>query len=175
MKRNALIRMIIVLSVLLALLCGTTFALMFRQTQLLDNQFDAAFVDCVVEESFNDSQKSSITVKNTGNTDAFLRLRLVTYWIDSNGNIVSKPSRTLKVSLADGWVAGSDNTYYYAHPVAPQAFTPNLLKENLTLVEEDGYFQVVEVFADAIQSKPDRAVTGSWGVTLEEGAIIAAP
>jgi hypothetical protein len=150
----------------LILLCGTTFALMFRQTQPLNNQLEAAYVACTVEENFNGEIKTSIAVKNTGNIDAFLRLRLVSYWIDSSGKIVSKPSEMPTVTVADGWVVGSDNTYYYSKPVAPGAQTPNLLKEGITLVDEGGYLQVVEVFADAIQSKPAQAVTGSWGVIL---------
>ena len=175
MKRKVLISIIIVPSLVLVLLCGTAFALMFRQTELLNNQFDPAVVDCAVDEKFNGTQKSEITVENTGNIDAYLRLRLVTYWVDSNGNIVYKPSQTLTVSPTEDWIAGSDNTYYYPHPIAPDASTPNLLEEPLILVEEDGYFQVVEVFADAIQSKPAQAASKSWGVIISDGIITAVP
>ena len=175
MERKILKTAILILSVILVLLCGATFALMYRQTQALNNQLEAAVVDCTVLEEFNGTEKSSITVKNTGNIDAYLRLRLVSYWVDSNDKIVSKPSKMPTVTVAAGWVAGSDNTYYYSKPIAPGGITPNLLDVNMTLVEEDGYLQVVEVFADAIQSKPPEAVTKSWGVTIDGDSITAAP
>lgn len=171
--RRRTIRFTIIVSqiLLLALLCGTAFALMYRRTQELNNQLEAAYVACTVWEEFSENTKTEITVKNTGNIDAYLRLRLVSYWVDSNGNIISKPSRMPTVSAADGWVTGTGNTYYYSKPIPPDAATPNLLSGSITLVEEDGCLQVVEVFADAIQSKPPEAVANSWGVTIENGSI----
>ena len=72
MKRKNLIRVLIVLSVLLVLLCGTAVALMFRQTNLVTNEFETAIVDCQVHEQTDTGSvvagaKSSITVQNTGN------------------------------------------------------------------------------------------------------------
>ena len=175
MKRKILKIVILILSIILLLLCGTAFALMYRQTQPLNNQLEAAFVACDVEEDFNGETKTSIAIKNTGNIDAYLRVRLVSYWVDSNGNITSKPSWMPPVSVTSGWVTGTGNTYYYSQPVAPGDITTNLLYADITLEEEDGYLQVIEVFADAIQSKPAEAVTTSWGVTLDGDKIITAP
>lgn len=175
MGKRPLKAALLVLVLVLVLLCGTAFALMFRRTSEMRNQFEAARVSCDVTEKFDGTIKSSIAVRNTGNIDAYLRLRLVSYWVDSNGNIVSKPTQLPTISPANGWLSGPDNTYYYPQPVAPGDTTLNLLSTGLTLVEEDGYLQVVEVFADAIQSKPAEAVTGSWGVTLVGDKITNAP
>lgn len=175
MKRKILKIVILILSIILLLLCGTAFALMYRQTQPLNNQLEAAFVACAVEEDFDGETKTSIAIKNTGNIDAYLRVRLVSYWVDSDGNITSKRSRMPQVSVTSGWVTGTGNTYYYSQPVAPGDSTTNLLYADITLEEEDGYLQVIEVFADAIQSKPAEAVTTSWGVTLDGDKIITAP
>ena len=175
MERKILKTAILILSIILVLLCGTTFALMYRQTHALDNQLEAAFVACTVGEDFDGEKKDSITVENTGNIDAYLRVCLVSYWEDAEGNILSKPSEMPALTKADGWIAGSGNIYYYAQPVAPGDSTPNLLAEALVLCEEDGCLQVVEVFADAIQSKPAEAVTGSWGVTIADGSIVTVP
>ena len=171
MERKILKTAILILSVILVLLCGTTFALMYRQTQALNNQLEAAVVTCAVEENFDGEKKTSIAVKNTGNIDAYLRVCLVSYWVDEAGNIISKPSQMPALSKADGWVAGTGNTYYYSKPIAPGNSTPNLLAASLNLEN----LQVVEVFADAIQSKPVEAVTGSWGVTIDGDSITAAP
>lgn len=183
MGNRTLKTVLLVLTPLLVLLCGTTFALMLRQTAPLDNQFEAAVVNCTVVESFNGTQKTSIAVKNNAPTDqppsnipAYLRVRLVSYWVDSDGNIVSKPSEMPDISVVNGWIKGADNTFYYPDPVDPGASTPNLLGAAIGLEQDpDGYRQVIEVFADAIQSKPAEAVTGSWGVSLSNSKISAVP
>lgn len=171
MGNRTLKTVLLVLTPLLVLLCGTTFALMLRQTAPLDNQFEAAVVNCTVVESFDGAQKTRIAVKNNAPTDqppsnipAYLRVRLVSYWVDGDGNIISKPSEMPEITIADGWIKGADNTFYYSYPVDPGASTPNLLGADIDLEQDsDGYRQVIEVFADAIQSKPESAVTESWG------------
>ena len=157
----------LVWSLLLILLCGTTFALMFRQTNALNNQFQAAVVDCEVSEKFNGTEKSQICVTNTGNIEAYLRVRLVTYWVDSEGKIVAKPSQMPSLpAVAKEWIKSGD-TYYYTKPVSPRGITTPLFVGAITLQQDgDGYRQVIEVFADAIQSKPAEAVKESWGVNL---------
>ncbi len=168
MKAKKKTVVIITLSLLLtAALCGTVFAYMFARSQTEENSFVPANVACTVSETFNGTAKSSITVKNTGNVAAYLRVRLVTYWVDGDGNIVGKASASLDISPASGWISGDGNIYYYSSPVEPGNSTPNLLASSITLAEEDGYKQVVEVFAEAIQSKPAGAVTESWGVSID--------
>lgn len=63
--------------------------------------------------------------------------------------------------------AQENNTYVYYKPVGVQESTPNLLQAGTVMVlqEEDDLFQVVEVFADAIQSQPPKSVAESWKVT----------
>lgn len=131
-------------------------------------------------ETFKDNQKPSITVQNTGKVDAYLRVRLVTYWVNDAGEIVAKPSMDLTVDVADGWLEDKDNdTYYYQHPVKPGESTDDLLKEVITLETEDGYNPVIEVFAEAIQAEGTTdvgnvpAVTDAWGVTITDGVITA--
>ena len=168
---------LLVMLPLLALLCGTTFALMFRQTEALDNRFEPAAVTCEIAESFDGTTKSTITVRNTGTIDAYLRVRLVTYWVDSGGNILAGTPSVPGFSLGANWISGGENTYYYKTPVPPGGSTGNLLGSSISLAQdaETGRYQVIEVFADAIQSNPGEAVTKSWGVTLSGGSITAAP
>lgn len=148
-------------------------AYMRKTTEEVDNTFIPAYVDCVVDEDFADNKKTSITVKNTGNIDAYIRIRLVSYWIDETGAIVSKSSEMPTFTTASDWIqdAGND-TYYYTKKVAPDAFTTTLLGSDITLrVSSEGYRQVVEVFAEAIQAEPDEAVTDSWNVTIADDVI----
>ena len=184
MKRKHLIRAIWILLLLLVLMSGAVVGLMFRETQKLNNQFDLAKVECVVHEKLDDGTtatkdtqyadtKTSIQVENTGNIDAYIRLRFVSYWVNSEGKIVARPSQMPEISIFGDWVAGSDGTYYHRQPVKPGEMTEELLAAKISLeISEEGYYQVLEVFADAIQSRPERAAKDKWGVSIDDGAIV---
>ena len=181
MKRKILIRAVIVLSVVFVLLCGATVALMFRQTSLLTNEFETAIVDCQVHEQTDTGSvmagtKSSITVENTGNIPAYIRVRFVSYWVDAQGHIVGKASEMPVIPYDNTTWFEQDGIYYCTTPIAVGDFTPELLQSGKTIVlcadAETGYRQVLEVFADAIQSEPNKAVTQSWNVGISGGNIV---
>ena len=175
-SRKFLVFLTVVLSIIFVL-CGTVIAYMFRQTEYKNNKFVPANVSCQVVEAFDGVEKTSIQVQNTGNIDAYLRVRLVSYWVDADGNIVAKPSSMPEINMATGWIKGTNNTYYYTKPVSPAAQTGSLLSSPIILEEdENGSMQVIEVFAEAIQSKPYNAVINSWKVSMDaNGNISAAP
>ena len=181
MKRKTLIRIVIVLSVVLVLLCGTAVALMFRQTSLVTNEFETAIVDCQVHEQTDTGSemagaKSSITVENTGNIPAYIRVRFVSYWVDSESHIVGKASGMPVISYDETTWFEQNGIYYCRTPIAVGGYTPELLQSGKTIVlradAETGYRQVLEVFADAIQSEPNKAVTQSWNVGISGGSIV---
>lgn len=158
-KRSIRFLLLVVLSALL--LSGVALAYMFHKADLEETAFTPAIVTCEVAEEFDGTSKTSIRVENTGNIPADIRVRLVSYWEDGDGNIVGRPSKMPEVSLADGWteVEGEADTYWYQMPVDPQEFTGELLKAPIeleTMTDGDGrtLYQVIEVFADAIQSSP---------------------
>ncbi len=179
MNKNRILIITLITALVGALiLCGTVLAYMFRQTEYKDNEFTPATVSCNVLEEFDGEQKTSIKVQNTGNIDAYLRVRFVSYWVDADGNIVAKPSSMPEISVATGWLKGSNDTYYYQSVVTPNNSTGELLSHPISLdKDENGYLQVVEVFAEAIQSDPANAVENSWKVSLPDnnGNITAVP
>ena len=156
-------------------LVGAVAAFMFMRTEIVSNELVPANVSCYVEENFNGTSKTSIIVSNTGTVDAYIRIRLVSYWVDGEGNIVDKPSEMPAVNPKNGWIMGSNYTYYYTEPVVSYG-TQEFLGSSVTLKEEDGYKQVVEVFAEAIQAEPTDAAVGSWKVAINAyGEITYAP
>lgn len=170
-----------VLLVLVVSLCGTVFAYMYQHTRQENYQFQPAMVTCVVQETVEDGSKTCIQIQNTGSIDAYLRLRLVSYWVNSSGEIIAKPAPLPAFAYdSSNWFQGSNDTYYYKNPVSPNNLTSNLLDTDTSAsiplaVDEEGNKQVIEVFAEAIQSAPQLAVTNSWGVTIEDGIISSAP
>ena len=176
-RSKKLLFALLMLTVLLSLAVGGVYSYMFAQTEDATNQLTQATVTCEVHEVRKDDQKTSITVTNTGKVDAYLRVRLVTYWVNEADEIVAKSSKKLVVDVADSWLADTENdTYYYKYPVKAVAETPNLLKNGsvITLISEDGYRQVIEVFAEAIQAEGTTdldgtpAVTDAWGVIVSK-------
>ena len=179
MKQKKIFRVILILALLIAVsLCGTVFAYMFRQTEVTENNFTPAEVSCEVVEVTNNptTEKTSVKIQNTGNIDAYLRVRFVSYWVNDKGEVAPMASKILdEITIRSGWIQGSDQTYYYSEAVAAGELTPELLAGPIALNAEDGYTQVIEVFAEAIQSQPTNAVVNSWKVTLDsDGNITAA-
>jgi hypothetical protein len=118
--------------------------------------------------------KTSIQVENTGNIPAYIRLRFVSCWVDADGHIVGKASVMPAIPYDDAHWFQVGDTYYCKDPIEVGAFTPELLKDGSIVLDVDestGYRQVLEVFADAIQSKPAKAVTQSWGVSISGDRI----
>ena len=173
MKRKMIAVLSLVLIAGLVAVSDFADAYMRKTTEEVDNTFIPAYVACVVDEDFADNKKTAITVENTGNIDAYIRVRLVSYWIDESGAIVSKSSEMPTFTTASDWIQDAGNyTYYYTKKVAPDAFTTTLLNSAITLrLSSEGYRQVVEVFAEAIQAEPDEAVTDSWNVTIADDVI----
>ena len=168
---------------------GLTLAFMFKKSEKT-NRFIPAEVSCAVREKLDNNEvtgtaavggeKADIRVENTGNVKEFIRLRLVSYYVDSNGDIAgTAASQYPNLTLKNGWIAGANRTYYYPYPVEPGSLT-RILCEPFTLGQtqlENGtmVYQVMDVIAEAVQAEPISAVQESWGVTVENNMITAAP
>ena len=170
---------ILVALALMAMLIPTAYAYMVHKSQTVANSFVPAYVDCEIEEAFDGENKSSIQVKNTSNIDAYIRVRLVFYWVDSKGNVVARNMVPPTVTCDNDWIKGDAFTYYYKHVVEPGAPTKNLLSASISMnpvVEtvtgtQYFYYPVVEVMAEAIQSLPETAVEEAWDVTIVDKVI----
>lgn len=175
MRKNKKTFLIAVLIAGLLLSTGAVLAYMYHKANV-EVELKPAQVTCKVEESFDGTNKSSIKVENTGNIEAYLRVTLISHWEDKMGTVVGEPSVMPKVTYdATKWLEKGD-VYYYKNPVAPSTPTDELLNEPIVLTEKevDGkqIYRVVEVFAEAIQSKPINAVTESWSVTVDGSGTI---
>ena len=149
-------------------------------TDVLTNTLLPAVVDAEVAEAFDGSSKTSIQLQNTGNIDAYLRMKVITYWQDSKGNPIAKPVENFSISYDQtNWVE-HNGIYYYKSPVAPNALTREFLTSSITLTTDSEnvngveytYHQVVEIIPEAIQSKPAEAVESSWDVTVNTDGTI---
>lgn len=148
------------------MMVGGTLAWLSTKSAPITNTFLPSKVACEVTESFNGTVKSNVNVKNTGDTQAFIRVKLVTYRVNDKKQHIGGTASLPKFTLGANWVS-YDGYYYYTLPVAPGGSPETNLTESMTLTgsypDTDGGKQAVDVMAEAIQSVPEDAVQDAWG------------
>ena len=168
--------MVIATALLLALAISGTVAWLTTKDKPITNTFNPSKVACEVTESFNGTVKSSVNVKNTGDIDAYIRVKLVTYRTNEQGQHIGGTATLPNFTLGANWVEFGDY-YYYTLPVAAGKTPATNLTDSMTLTAEytdaDGGHQSIDVMAEAIQSVPAKAVGEAWGVTISEGRVTA--
>ena len=165
--KRSLVLVVSVLALVLAV-AGGTLAWLVANSGPVTNTFTPATVSCEVEETFKNNVKSNVNVKNTSNIDAYLRVKLVTYRVNEDGERIGGTAEILPFTPGEKWVKNGD-FYYYTLPVAPGKTPADPLIgdsgiELRAYTDVDGGKQVIEVMAEAIQSQPDNAVLQAWGV-----------
>lgn len=194
MKKYINKKSIIIASVMLLLLAtvGTTLAYIFTETKPVENTFNPSKVSCAVVENNGTPVTGSVTdtgnvkenvqIKNTGDTDAYIRVAVVVNWASADGSCVwaQKPADddyTITYNLSNGWFNGGDGFYYYSKAVSPGESTSVLIDKAKQLLAApkgtDGtqYYLSIEIVASAIQSTPETVVAEQWGVTVNDGVI----
>ena len=168
--------MVIATALLLALAISGTVAWLTTKDKPITNTFNPSKVACEVTESFNGTVKSNVNVKNTGDIDAYIRVKLVTYRTNEKGQHIGGTATLPNFTLGANWVKFGDY-YYYTLPVAAGKTPATNLTDSMTLTAEytdvDGGKQAIDVMAEAIQSVPAEAVGQAWGVTISEGRVTA--
>lgn len=180
------VTLLVSLLLMLVLTVGGTLAFIMTKANEKTNTFIPAQVSCEVIEEFDGVVKSNVAVKNTGNTNAYMRAAINVTWMkDENAAEQTVTAKVPQIGvdyalifLADtGWIKGADGYWYYQTPIAPGTSTAKLIQECKQLEGADipqGYHLSVEIVASAIQSSPAAVVAEQWNVTLEGGKIISA-
>ena len=154
---------------------GGTLAYLFTNTEPVENIFTPSYVSCSVTEEFNGTIKRNVNVTNTGNIDAYIRVKLVTYRVNDKEQHIGGTASLPTFTLGANWVL-YDCYYYYTLPVAPRESPKTNLTDSMTLIgsytDADGGKQVIEVMAEAIQANGvaddgTKAVVKAWGVDPE--------
>ena len=195
-------KLILAASLLAAALTTTSVTLAFltTKTEEVVNTFTPSEVKIEVEEPGWETTgvKENVTIKNTGDTTAYIRAAVVVNWLNSEGYIVYPDEEPNYVqnkegvyftlqeknrTIDSGWYLHTDGYYYYMDDVAPGDETEVLIKKwEVTYPTEGEYYTLqVEILAQAVQSVPveDNVVTAAfdlWGVALtvnEDGTITA--
>ena len=166
------------LLLVIGMVVGGTVAWLSTKSAPITNTFLPSHVSCSVKEEFNGTTKSNVNVINTGDIDAYIRVKLVTYRVNDEGDHIGGIAKIPDFKPGAGWVKNGDY-YYYTKPVAPKEQPEISLIDSITLTgsyddadDADGGKQVIEVMAEAIQANGvadngTKAVKEAWGVDPE--------
>lgn len=183
-SRKALFALVSVLVLIFAAV-GVTVAYLQTQTDPLENEFTPAKVSCEVAETFDGNVKSDVSIRNTGDTDAFIRVSVVANWVktDSENNVTSVYAQqpvagtdytlTLAANANENWLKDGNGFYYHKAAVKPGESTAVLIAA-CTPIEgraPAGYTLAVEIVASAIQASPETVAEEHWKVAVENNAI----
>jgi len=160
-RRHSKAILLLALILLLGLAIGGTVAYLSSSTDDVENEFKLATVGGNIEEDVENNVKTSITVKNTGTVACYVRVALVTNWVNAEGHICTNHSTDLGFTLGSGWTKGNDGYYYHTDPVKPTESTSNLLGTSIEMTQAaDGCKMQIEVLSSVIQTNAD--AYASW-------------
>ena len=181
-------------SICVLIISGVTLAYVFTQTDDVKNTFQPSKVACEVVENgsseqseFDGEVKTNVRIKNTGDTQSYIRAAVVVTWMSEDGTTVTaqKPidDTEYEITYANEtdestyWKLGADGYWYYTQPVNVDDITEKLI-ERCSLLPDvnvpDGFYLSVEIVASAIQSTPTSVITEQWnsGVSSVNGTTL---
>ena len=162
--------LIISLVALCAVAVGGTLAWLFDSSEKLENKFYVPDAEIEIKENFDDNVKTDVGVKNTGETEVYVRVMLVETWRNASNQVVAKPEGAVvsyEMGSSDDWKTGPGGYYYYTKPLVAGDTTPNLIDRATCTVPEGAALMDLEVVAQGIQSTPKDAVEEAWGVEVD--------
>lgn len=134
---NKSVTLLVAFLLLFGISCGVTLAYLNTQTRSIENMFLPSHVTTKVVETFVNGEKKEVSLKNTGDIDAYIRAAVVVTWQDKDGNIYGQmpvacstsgckhetcgADYEIRYCLGDsgngGWLKASDGFYYWTKPV----------------------------------------------------------
>ena len=176
MSRSVKIKLLMSILVLVLVGAGATFAFMFRKSDVISNKFTSSKSSCVINTEYDKTSGtlSSVTVKNNGDVDSYIRVKMVSAWINDKNQFTGKESENITFTPAAGWVYTGDNIYTYTEAVKPGMSTGELLGSEVVLKKEDKYKQTLDILSESIQSDPGTAVSEAWNISFDESVAYAA-
>lgn len=132
------------LVLIVGMAAGGTVAWLITNTGAVQNTMVPASVPITINETVKGTTKSAVTVTNTGNTDAYIRVAIVANAVDENGNVIAGTRPAYNVDdtnweLIDGY-------YYYKGIVPSNGSTPELFSGSVNFADGE-----VNILAESIQ------------------------
>lgn len=160
--------LLVSLLLLLTVIVGGTIAFLMDSDGPLNNLFNPSQVTTKVEETLSVDTKKDVYIKNTGDTDAWIRAAVVVTWQNAEGNVYGQApveGMNYDITWGTGWKTGDDGFYYWPSPVAAETGVTGDLIETISPKGNppaDGYYLTVEIIGSGIQNKPAKVFNTEW-------------
>ena len=139
---------------------GLTSAIVLKTSEPKENTFIPGKISCEVQENY--------TIKNTGNTESYIRAEIIVNWVDEAGNIYAiKPESTITTGT-DWEQSAKDGYYYYTKQIQAEESTTEIISEITTTGEAPEEYKIsITILAEAIQAgDDDKAIKDAWGIEI---------
>lgn len=176
--------LVICLNLVVMLVVGGTLAYIFTSSDTVVNTFQPVIPSIEVDEpGWDNVVKQNVTIKNTGEVESYIRVKVVVTWKNDAAIYSIDPIEGTDYSLeyitevtpavSTDWEKGNDGFWYYKKSVLPGASTGTLIKSATWLKPcvDSNYKLSIEILSQAIQSTPDEAVESVWPVSAEKGML----
>ena len=169
--------LLVSLLLLLTVIVGGTIAFLMDSDGPLNNLFNPSQVTTKVEETLSVDTKKDVYIKNTGDTDAWIRAAVVVTWQNAEGYVYGQApveGMNYDITWGTGWKTGDDGFYYWPSPVAAETGVTGDLIETISPKGNppaDGYYLTVEIIGSGIQNKPAKVFNTEWassGLTVND-------
>lgn len=190
MKMRKSIALMVSLILVLTVTVGGTLAYLIAKSGPVENIFNPSKVTTEVNETFDGNVKTNVSIRNTGDIDAYIRAAVVVTWqkyneetgkYDVYGTVpVKGTDYEISYNLGDQanhegkWILGSDGFYYWPSLVEPGETTGVLIKSAAasTPAPAEGYTLCIEILGSGIQAEGvDEA--GKSPIELAWGSVAA--
>ena len=146
--------LLVILAIAIVFSAGVTIAYLTDNTEPLTNTFTPSKVPPDITEVVESGIKKSVTIRNTGDTDAYIRVAVIANTVNDEGKITG-PANVDDYLGAEGWTK-EGSYYYWNKPVAPYSVSPVTTGELLKGAIDLAGIQVT-ILAESIQAKPYNA------------------
>lgn len=185
-NKNKSLCLIASLLLILTVTIGGVIAFITTHTDTIENIFNAPTFGTEVDETFDGEVKTDVKIINTGDTDSYIRAKIIVNWVKGEGadKVVLSTVPVLgekddpesgdyymNLDLEHGWVKHNDGYYYYTEPVAGESSTKVLITEAAPLKDNGDYKLEITILAESIQASPKDAIHDSWHVDIDDGKV----
>lgn len=178
MKKSVKKSLMLMVSLLLIIgvTVGGTIAFLITTSGPVANTFKPSEVTVEVNETFDGKVKSDVSIKNTGDTTAYIRAAVVITWQNEAGEVYGKApvegtdyeisyNEDVQTAPTGQWLEVGD-FYYWNSPVEANKNTGILINTVDNVVRPadvpNDYHLCVEILASGVQSEPDKVVNEAW-------------
>lgn len=159
--------LLVSLVLLLALAVGGTVAWLNTSTTPVENTMIPGNVPITINETFDGTTKSGVSVTNNGNIDAYIRVAIVANAVDGEGNIIAGTAPSYNVNNTNWQYL--EGYYYYKGAVAPGETTAALFTDPVTVAGGE-----LNILAESIQvlggTDGKTASVYAWGHSFDGSA-----